>query len=43
MIDAHRLLADALTSGDPVAAETALANDLAQGRVALRTALPAGG
>ena len=42
MIDAHRLLADALTSGDPVAAETALANDLAQGRVALRTALPAG-
>jgi DNA-binding GntR family transcriptional regulator len=43
MIDAHRLLADALTSGDPVAAETALTNDLAQGRVALRTALPAGG
>lgn len=43
MIDAHRLLADALTGGNPVAAEMALANDLAQGRVALRTALPAVG
>ncbi len=40
MIRAHRLLADALTGDDPVAAEVALAADLAQGRTALRQALP---
>ncbi|MDX6377126.1 MAG: hypothetical protein QOE98_1429 [Gaiellaceae bacterium] len=42
MIEAHRLVADALTGGDAAAAEAALAADLAGGREALRKALPAG-
>ena len=41
MIDAHRLLADALTGGDPTVAEAALTVDLDQGQVALRQALAA--
>jgi DNA-binding GntR family transcriptional regulator len=41
MIDAHRLLADAVTSGDPAIAEATLVADLAKGQIALDQAVPA--